>query len=774
MRKTRPYRTLPYPEMLSLSHMLALVPTLVLTAVGGVAVPGSANVHSSQDPERPVRQPLPSQETIGALPPDGGEEFNRLVFEKSPYLLQHARNPVDWYPWSEEAFRAAKAQNKPIFLSIGYSTCHWCHVMEHESFEDEDVARLLNDGFICIKLDREERPDLDHVYMTVTQAMNQGSGGWPMTVIMTPDKKPFFAGTYFPKNGRYGRWGMTDLLPRITQAWDTQHDDLIRQADQVTAQLALFVKGVPGEKLDSTMLDAAYAGLARQFDPGKGGFNTAPKFPVPHNLRFLLRYHRRNGQAHALEMVETTLREMRKGGMWDHVGFGFHRYSTDREWFVPHFEKMLYDQALLTMAYLEAWQVTGHEGYAQTAREILTYVSRDLTAPGGGFYSAEDADSEGEEGLFYLWTEEQLADVLGEEDAKFAARWWGVTTEGNYHEEATGKATGQNILFLDQDLNERAVASGEDQAANGERIEDIRQRLFTAREPRIHPFKDDKILTDWNGLMIGAYAMAARVLDDAAYAQIAERAGDHLLNVLRADDGSLYKVARLGQAAGSGLLEDYAFACWGLLELFETSQELRFLQAAQELADHMLAEFQDTEVGGFFLSSASGEQLIVRPKESSDGAIPSGNSVATLALLRLGRLTGQVRYETAAAKSFEGLSGTITRAPAMHTQFLIGLDFALGPTKEVVVAGDPSDPKTQEALRRIHRPFVPSKVVILRPATGHQALTKVVPYVESQGVVGEGPTLYLCQDFACQAPTGDVQSVVETLMGVARSEEKTP
>jgi uncharacterized protein YyaL (SSP411 family) len=760
--------------MLSQPQTLAAVLALVLTTSASVGALAPTTAHSGQDPERPVRQPLPSQEVIATLPKDGGEEFNRLIFEKSPYLLQHARNPVDWYPWGPEAFRAAKAQNKPVFLSIGYSTCHWCHVMEHESFEDEDVARLLNEGFISIKLDREERPDLDHVYMTVTQAMNQGNGGWPMTVVMTPDKKPFFAGTYFPKNGRYGRWGMTDLLPRLSKAWNTQREGIIRQAEQVTAQLALMVQGVAGEELDQGTLDSAFAGLARRFDTGKGGFNTAPKFPVPHNLRFLLRYHRRSGQAQALDMVETTLREMRKGGIWDHVGFGFHRYSTDRNWFVPHFEKMLYDQALLTMAYLEAWQVTGREEYAQTAREILTYVSRDLTAPGGGFYSAEDADSEGEEGLFYLWTMEQLTEVLGAEDAEFASQWWGASTEGNYHEEATGKATGQNILFLDQDLEERAAASGEDQTAQAERIEAIRQKLFIAREPRIHPFKDDKILTDWNGLMIGAYAMAARLLDDAAHAEAAVRAGDYLLTVLRAEDGSLYKVARLGQAAGSGLLEDYAFACWGLLELFETSQELRFLRAARELADHMLAEFEDTEGGGFFISSASGEQLIVRPKESNDGAIPSGNSVATLALLRLGRLTGQARYEEAAAKSFEGLSGNIARNPGNHTQFLMALDFALGPTREVVVAGDPADPKTQDALRRIHRPFVPSKVVVLRPTGNHQALAQLVPYVEAQGVVGEGPTLYLCQDFTCQAPTGDVQAVVDALSGAARAAEKTP
>jgi len=752
----------------------ALAPILVLTTLTAASAHAQGPASTAQDPEPPLRQPLPSQDVIAKLPKDGGKEFNRLIFEKSPYLLQHARNPVDWYPWGPEAFRAAKAQNKPIFLSIGYSTCHWCHVMEHESFEDTDVAHLLNEGFISIKLDREERPDLDHIYMTVTQAMNQGNGGWPMTVVMTPDKKPFFTGTYFPKKGRFGRWGMVDLLPRLSEGWQTQREAIISQADQVTLQLAGMVKPMGGEELGASTLDAAFAGLARRFDSTKGGFNTAPKFPIPHNLRFLLRYHRRTGNPQALSMVETTLREMRKGGMWDHVGFGFHRYSTDSDWFLPHFEKMLYDQALLTMAYVEAWQVTGRDEYAQTARDILTYVARDLTAPSGGFYSAEDADSEGEEGLFYLWTNQQLVDVLGENDAAFAANWWGASVKGNYHEEASGRATGQNILFLNQDIRERAAARGADLRAEADRIEGIRQRLFTAREPRTHPFKDDKVLTDWNGLMIGACAMAARVLDDPAYAEMAKRAGDNLLTVLRAEDGSLFKVARLGQPAGVGLLEDYAFACWGLLELFETTQELRFLAAARELADHMLAEFQDSENGGFYLSPASGEELIVRPKETYDGAIPSGNSVAALALLRLGRLTGQVQYEEAAAQSFEGLSGTIGRSAGTHTQFMLALDFALGPTKEVVVVGDPGDPKTLDALRSIHRPFVPSKVVVLRPIKGYEALAKLVPYVDSQTVVGDGPTLYLCENFACKAPTGDVEAVVRSMVGSATAQEKTP
>ncbi len=721
--------------------------------------------------EHDVRKPLPSQEAIAQLPQDGGPEFNRLIFEKSPYLLQHARNPVDWYPWGDAAFRAARAQNKPVFLSIGYSTCHWCHVMEHESFEDNDVARLLNEGFISIKLDREERPDLDHIYMTVTQAMNQGNGGWPMTVVMTPDKKPFFAGTYFPKQGRYGRWGMVDLLPRLTEAWAEQREGVVQQAEQVTQQLARMVEGVKGKGVDAQTLDAAFAGLEGRFDGPLGGFNESPKFPVPHNLRFLLRYHARTSNPRALEMVETTLREMRKGGMWDHVGFGFHRYSTDRRWFLPHFEKMLYDQALLAMAYLEGWQVTGKQEYAQTTRDILTYVSRDMTSPDGGFYSAEDADSEGEEGLFYLWTLDELNGVLGEEDAAFATDWWGATQEGNYHEESTGAETGRNILFQAQSLEQWAQAGGANPAQHTERIENIRGRLFAAREPRVHPFKDDKILTDWNGLMIGAFAMAGRVLDDEGYVSSAIAAGDHLLKVLRKEDGTLYKVARLGQPAGSGLLEDYAFAAFGLLELFETCQQLRFLVAARELTDHMLVEFADEEAGGFYLSPSSGEQLIVRPKETYDGAIPSGNSVAALVLLRLGRLTGDVRYEEAAHGSFKGLSGSISRSPGTHTQFLMALDFAVGPSKEVVVAGDPQSPSTREVLTMLHRPFAPNKVLVVRPRNLEEGLGEQIPYIADQVVVGNEPTIYLCEDFACQAPTSNVLSVIEALRGIPLTTE---
>ena len=500
-------------------------PTSPITSLVAVCLVGMLGASAiCQEKERHVRKPLPSLEEISQLPPDGGEEFNRLIFEKSPYLLQHARNPVDWYAWGEEAFRAAAAQNKPVFLSIGYSTCHWCHVMEHESFEDDEVATLLNEAFICVKLDREERPDLDHIYMTVTQAMNDGNGGWPMTVIMTADKKPFFTGTYFPKRGRYGRWGMVDLIPKISEAWQNQREGIVQQADHVASQLQKMVAGVPGESLDLSTLDRAYAELGGRYDRVRGGFSVSPKFPVPHNMRFLMRYYARTGTASALSMAETTLVEMRKGGVWDHVGLGFHRYSTDREWFLPHFEKMLYDQALLTLAYVEAWQVTGKADYRKTADEILAYVSRELTDPAGGFYSAEDADSEGEEGLFYLWTWSELMEALGEEDGKFAAEIFGAEVNGNYREESSGAATGKNILFLEKSLAIVAKEQGMELAALEQRLESIRQRLFAIREPRIHPFKDDKVLTDWNGLMIAAYAAAGRAFDHKGHIATARRA----------------------------------------------------------------------------------------------------------------------------------------------------------------------------------------------------------------------------------------------------------
>jgi uncharacterized protein len=709
-------------------------------------------------PNNQVRKALPTPAEIAALPADGGPEFNRLVFERSPYLLQHARNPVNWYPWGEEAFRAAKAQNKPILLSIGYSTCHWCHVMEHESFEDQDVATLLNDGYIAIKVDREERPDLDHIYMAVTQAMT-GSGGWPMTVLMTPDKKPFFAGTYFPKNGRYGQTGFVDILQQVTRAWATNRADLVAHADDMTTKLSGMVAGNPGEVPGLETLEKAADGLGRRYDPLHGGFSQALKFPVPHNLRFLLRQHRRTGDPQLLAMVENALQSMRRGGIWDHIGHGFHRYSTDRLWLVPHFEKMLYDQALLTMAYLEAYQVTGKQEYARTAREILAYVSRDMTSPAGGFYSAEDADSEGEEGLFYLWTKAELEAALEPDDAAWATHIWNVTEAGNFNDEATGQPAGRNILHLQHSYEELAAERAVDPAELLARVERIRARLFEVREPRVHPFKDDKVLTDWNGLMIAAYAQAARVLDDDAYARVAARAADNLLGALRRENGRLYKLSRLGEAAGDGMLEDYAFAVWGLLEAFETLQRPGDLAAARELTDQMVALFADAERGGFFISPVDGEELIVRPKEIYDGAIPAGNSVAVWNLVRLGRLTGETSYEDLASAALAASAGEVRQRPGVYTQLLMAVDFVVGPTREVVIVGDPAAEDTRAMLAVVHGAFTPNKVLLVKPLTGAEALVKLAPYIEAQTALEGRATAYVCENFACQAPTTDPEVV---------------
>ena len=722
-------------------------------------------LHPQERDDPPVRHPLPTPEEIAALPPDGGPAFNRLVFEKSPYLLQHARNPVDWYPWGDEAFRAALAQDKPIFLSIGYSTCHWCHVMEHESFEDPDVAALLNESFVCIKVDREERPDLDHVYMTVTQAMT-GRGGWPMTVVMTPQKQPFFAGTYFPRAGRYGRPGMTDLVPRLAEVWKSQRTDVLNSAAAITQRLSEMVAGDPGTGLEPGVLDRAASTLAQQFDTVHGGFGDAPKFPVPHNLRLLLRRWQRTGEGAALGMVEKTLSEMRRGGIWDHVGFGFHRYSTDAEWLVPHFEKMLYDQALLALAYTEAWQATGKSEFRETASGILEYVRRDMTSPEGGFYSAEDADSEGEEGKFYLWTAAELRDALGEHDADLAMDVFGVAEAGNYRDEASGERTGGNILHQRESPAESARRRGEPLEEFAAHLESIRRRLFAVREVRIHPLKDDKVLTDWNGLMIAAYALAGRAFDEPAHTAIARRAGEHLLTRLRRPDGSLFKLARLGVAAGDGLLEDYAYAAWGLLELYETTQEPRWLGAAIELTERAVALFHDAQRGGFYLAPADSKDLIVRPKDAYDGAQPSGNSVAALNLLRLGRMTGETRWDELAQGVFGAFAGDVMRNPVAYSQMLAAYGFALGPTYEVVVAGDPAAEDVRELLRGVQRAFAPDKVVQLRPASGPDEVVELVElaeHLEALVPVEGKVTVYVCRNFACQEPVHTLEEVLRSL-----------
>ncbi|MHA2429129.1 MAG: thioredoxin domain-containing protein [Candidatus Hermodarchaeia archaeon] len=565
---------------------------------------------------------------------------NRLAKEKSPYLLQHADNPVDWYPWGKEAFSEAKKEDKPIFLSIGYSTCHWCHVMAHESFENERIAKLMNEVFVNIKVDREERPDIDSLYMSVAQMLT-GSGGWPLTIIMAPDKQPFFAATYIPAETRFGRMGMDELIPEIQRLWKEDRNRLNAITKNIRTNLETSAQGSKGAELGEGVLEMAFDALKQRFDEEYGGFGFRPKFPSPHNLMFLLRYWKRTKNKEALRMVEETLHAMRKGGIFDHVGLGFHRYSTDPKWLLPHFEKMLYDQAMLTMAYAEAYQTTKKDEYAQTVREIITYVLRDMTSPEGGFYSAEDADSEGEEGKFYVWTEEEIRKVLPKQEANVFLKVYNFEPEGNFLEEATGKRMGTNILHLKKPLATEAKAQKMTEEGLLKLLEGIREKLFEVREQRIHPHKDDKILADWNGLMIAALAKAARVLDEPSYAEAAKKAVNFVFTQMLDAKGRLLHRYRDKEAKILAFLDDYAFMIWGLLELYETTLEPEYLQKAVELNAELLTHFWDDVGGGFYFTSDDAEDLLVRKKDAYDGAIPSGNSVAMLNLLRLARITAE-------------------------------------------------------------------------------------------------------------------------------------
>jgi uncharacterized protein YyaL (SSP411 family) len=692
-----------------------------------------------------TRPPLPTAEAIAALPPDGGPEFNRLVFEKSPYLLQHARNPVDWWPWGEAAFAEAKKQGKPVFLSIGYTTCHWCHVMEHESFEDPEVAALVNERFIAIKVDREERPDLDEVYMKVTEAMT-GGGGWPMTVFLTPDKHAFFAGTYFPKESLAGRPGFKLLVTELHKAWMEKRDEVESTALGISAELGKIMNGSPGGALAPAILDTARTQYGERFDKEWGGFSMRPKFPVAPNLGFLLRHHRRSGDPESLAMVEKTLTAIRRGGIYDHVGHGIHRYSTDREWLVPHFEKMLYDQALYVIACLEAYQVTGKEEHARNARDVLEYVRRDMTSENGGFYSAEDADSEGEEGKFHTWTRAEVLEVLGPEDGAWFAGRFHLEAEGNYLDEATRSKNGTNIPHLRDDLSDEERT----------RFEPLRKKLWERRETRVHPQKDDKILTDWNGLMISAYAKAAQVLGDEAYAATAEKAADFILAELTTEDGRLLKRHRQGEAGLTAHLEDYAFIIRGLLDLYETTFDVTCLGQAVAFQTILDERFRDTAGGGYFTVADDSEVLIVRAKKLYGGAIPSGNAVTLGNLARLHRMTGDPVHAGRAEALIGAFSGEISPQPAAYPETLCALDFFFGPTREIVISGKQDDPGTRAMIASLRKGFRPNQVVLLRTPENAAALARIAPFTETQTSLEGKATAYVCRDFACQAPTTEV------------------
>ncbi|UNC92268.1 thioredoxin domain-containing protein [Candidatus Contubernalis alkaliaceticus] len=681
---------------------------------------------------------------------------NRLIFEKSPYLLQHAYNPVDWYPWGNEAFEKALQEDKPIFLSIGYSTCHWCHVMERESFEKEDAAEILNKHFVCIKVDREERPDVDSVYMTVCQAMT-GRGGWPLTIFLTPDKKPFFAGTYFPKKSIQGRPGLMELVDRVAHLWKNEREDLLESAENLLGHLKknIYEKDEVEISLGIESLDEAYDSLAQRFDKVWGGFGSAPKFPTPHYLTFLLRYHKRTGEEKALEMVEKTLENMSRGGIYDHLGYGFHRYSTNREWLLPHFEKMLYDQALLSMAYIEAYQVTGKEDYRDKVKEIMSYVLRDMVSAEGGFYSAEDADSEGEEGKFYVWETREMKEILEENQYNIAARVFNTRDEGNFRDEATGKRNGKNILFLKKSVEELARELKIDKALLKDEINNIKNKLFIKREKRIRPHLDDKILTDWNGLMIAAMARAGSALKEEKYIRAARKAADFVLTNLRTPQGRLLKSYREGPSNLPGHADDYAFLIWGLLELYEATFKGKYLENALRLNDILIHLFWDKEIGGLYFTAEDSEDLPLRPKEIYDGAIPSANSVTALNLIRLARLTGDTSLEKKSVQIGNAFAGEISQHPAASTQFLSAIDFTLGPAVEIVIVGEKQDPISREMLDRLYSSFVPNKVIIFKDIKNteeEKLINELAPYTREQKSLEGKTTAYVCRNFSCLSP----------------------
>ena len=690
------------------------------------------------------------------IAPSGTGELNRLQYEKSPYLIQHADNPVDWWPWCDEAFALAKAESKPIFLSIGYSSCHWCHVMEHESFEDEEVAKILSKYFISIKLDREERPDIDAIYMQVCQMMT-GSGGWPLSIFMTPDMKPFYAGTYIPRYSQYNRPGFVDLLNQIGQMWASEEDRarILADGDKVTQALLESKLTSTGIKLTEEELKNGFRELSNRFDPVYGGFGQAPKFPSPHNLSFLLRYWKRSGDKDALAMVEKTLDSMRRGGIYDQVGLGFARYSVDQQWLTPHFEKMLYDQAMLAIAYIEAYQVTGKEKYADIAREIFTYVLRDMKSPEGGFYSSENADSEGEEGKFYVWTKEEIQEVLGKKDAPIVMRFYGVDQGSNFD-------GGTNILYVRKSIENFAKEEKLTVDEVKSIIERSRQKLFDAREKRIRPSLEDKILTDWNGLMIAAFAKAAQALDEPIYAEAAVNAIDFILDEMRDENGRLLHRYRDGESAIRAFLDDYAFLTWGLLELYEATFDPRFLTEAITLADDTIRLFWDDEDKGFYFTGSDSEKLITRTKELYDGAIPSGNSVMGLNLFRLGRMTMNQKYDEKAHGILDAFGRVVMSQPSAFSQFLCTLDFGIGPTKEIVIAGATGDESTRTMIDAIQERFLPRKVLLFH-ADGDKGkeIEKLVPFIASQTMLDESATAYVCENFACKAPTSDLNKMLE-------------
>jgi hypothetical protein len=684
---------------------------------------------------------------------------NHLAHESSPYLLQHQNNPVDWYPWGPEAFEKARRDEKPIFLSIGYSACHWCHVMEHESFENETIARVLNEHFVAVKVDREERPDLDQIYMNTVQMLT-GRGGWPMSVFLTPDLKPFYGGTYWPPTGRQGMPGFDQILAAVVDAWKNRRDQAITAADQLTTEIQKAGVGAGGNAgdLSHDLISGAVSQLARAFDRTFGGFGQAPKFPHPMDLQLLLAVYSRNQQPGLVDMARLTLDRMAAGGIYDHLGGGFARYSVDERWLVPHFEKMLYDNALLARAYTDAYLVTHDENYARVVRETLDYVLRDMTDPAGGFYSTEDADSEGAEGLFYTWTADEIDAVLGDERGATFGRVFDVTDAGNFE--------GRCILNLPKTIEQSAKLLKRSPDELAHELAQSKSALFAVRENRVHPAKDDKVLVAWNGLMIDALARAGTALDEPRYVAAAERAAEFILAQMRRGDGRLLHTWRGGKAKLDAYLDDYAALANSLATLYEATGDERWIDESVRLVDVMLDKFADPAGGGFFYTASDHEQLLTRTKELTDSSVPSGNALAATTLLRLGKLLGRNDYLDAATKTILAATPIIERAPMAAGQMLLALDRLLGPSHELVLVGSATNADVQAASAAIAHRFLPRSVIAAR-LTDENTAEYHSPLLDElfagRHSPSHEPVLYVCENFTCQQPAVGLAAILAAL-----------
>ncbi|ALX50308.1 thioredoxin domain-containing protein [Lentibacillus amyloliquefaciens] len=670
---------------------------------------------------------------------------NKLIHEQSPYLQQHAYNPVNWYAWSDEAFKKAKKEDKPIFLSIGYSTCHWCHVLAHESFEDEEVAGWLNEHYVAIKVDREERPDIDSVYMKVCQMMT-GQGGWPLSIFMTPEKVPFYAGTYFPRDSKYGMPGFMDVITQLHEKYREDPDQISKVTKSVTDALKKTVTAKSENRLTKDMTDKAFEQLGKRFDFTNGGFGSAPKFPTPQNLLYLLRYYHFTGKTAALKMAESTLQTMAKGGIYDHIGFGFARYSTDEKWLVPHFEKMLYDNALLLMAYTECYQITGNPLYKTISEQIITFVTSEMQNPGGGFYSAIDADSEGIEGKYYVWEHDEIFSVLGEELGTLFTTAYGMTPEGNFE--------GKNIPnLLNTDMEKIAADNDLRISVLYQKLEESRRSLLLEREKRVYPHVDDKILTSWNAMMIAGLAKAGKVFENDAYTKIAENSMQFIEQNLIQENRVMARY-RDGDVKFNGYHDDYAFLLWAYSELYEATFSLSYLKQAQTIADDMIDLFWDTDEGGFFFNGHDSEELLSREKQVYDGALPSGNGVASVMLAKMGYLTGKTAYLDKLEEMYYAFYDDINEVPVAGIQFIQSLLLMENPTKEVVVLGD-ANPFTTE----LKQTFLPD--VTLLAGKNTKELAQAAPFTADYKQLNGALTVYVCENFACHQPTTDTDQAWE-------------